>query len=192
MSERVSKPPRHRRSSVARRISITHALASSAITPWVHTPRRISSSPDVIFPNAPFSAAHSTPMPPSPRPPRRTPGKTPTAAHASGHRIKAIIQRPAHSTSRTRRKTGRGEERDARDDGSKDENGVAPPHDKQDKERAEREQRNEDDDNVASKQIHMRQVIDNIDKRLLKTFFAILPAGLMSYQQVINSFSTGF
>ena len=45
---------------------------------------------------------------------------------------------------------------------------------------------------MASKQIHMRQVIDNIDKRLLKTFFAILPAGLMSYQQVINSFSTGF
>lgn len=50
------------------------------------------------------------------------------------------------------------------------ENGNAPPLDKQDEERAERGQRNEADGNGASKRIHMRQVIDNIDKRLLKTF----------------------
>ena len=38
-------------------------------------------------------------------PPRRTPGKTPSAAHASGHHIRAIIQRPAP------RQAGRGERR---------------------------------------------------------------------------------
>lgn len=54
---------------------------------------------------------------------------------------RTVIHRPVI------RQAGRGEERDARDDGSKDENGVAPPHDKQDEagnettRRAEKRQR---------------------------------------------------
>lgn len=79
---------------------------------------------------------------------------------------RTVIHRPVI------RQAGRGEERDARGDGGgKDENGVSPRLTTSKTRRgAERWQRNEDDGNGASKRIHMRQVIDNIDKRLLKTF----------------------
>lgn len=49
MSGQAIKFARHRRSSVARRVPITHALASSAIAPRVRITRRISSSPASSF-----------------------------------------------------------------------------------------------------------------------------------------------
>lgn len=85
---------------------ITHALISSALVAHASIPSPHILIPVVISPDAPFSVAHSTPMPPSPRPAGR-PGKTPSTAHASGHRIRAFIQTP-----RSLDKQGRGEERD--------------------------------------------------------------------------------
>lgn len=48
--------------------------------------------------------------------------------------------------------------------GGKDENGVSP------RLTTSKTRRGRNEDGVASKRIHMRQVIDNIDERLLKTF----------------------
>lgn len=101
MSGRCSRSASSAISSVARRVPITHALASSAIVPTGSYPSPHILINGVIFPNAPFSVAHSTPsMPSSPRP-RRTPGK-----NALRRPIMAIIQRPASRQAR------RGERRD--------------------------------------------------------------------------------
>lgn len=87
-------PPRSPSHPLPRRVSITHAIASSALA------RRISSSPGVISPHAPFSVAHPS-MPPSPRP-RRTPGRNDLRRPSSWHPSNAPLTRQAE----------RGEERD--------------------------------------------------------------------------------
>ena len=79
--------------------------ASSALA------RRISSSPGVISPHAPFSVAHpSMSLSPSRHAPQDAQAKRPPPPL-----IMASIKRPAHSTSRTRRRTERGEWRAVHD-----------------------------------------------------------------------------
>lgn len=79
------------------------------------TPRLIRSRsphlliPGVIFPHAPFSVAHPF-MPPSSPPTQDDRAKRPPPPL-----IMASIKRPAHSTSRTRRRTERGEWRAVHD-----------------------------------------------------------------------------
>lgn len=98
MSERVSRsapPPSHPLPDGPPHHARSHLIISSRLA----RPHILITG--VIFPNAPFSVAHSTPMPSSPRPAGH-PAKTPSAAHASWQ----SSQRPAP------RQAQRGERRD--------------------------------------------------------------------------------
>ena len=96
--------------------------------------------------------------------PRRTPGKTLSAAHASGHRIRSFIQTP--------RSLDKHDEagNETTTDGTRNETRTAWQRSKQ------------ADPHEASYRQYRQTAVEN--------FFVILPAGLMNYQQVINRFST--
>lgn len=85
--------PLPRRVSIIRPRLIRHRSPGSYYSPHILIT-------GVIFPNAPFSVAHSTPIPSSPRPAGRPAKRHPPPL------IMAIIQRPAHSTSKDEAKDG--------------------------------------------------------------------------------------